>query len=185
MGSTSGYQLVGGAKRALPIGSSLDRAAGLVSWEPPAGFYGPFALMFMAGTEQIDVTVTLVDGTRAPSPVAMNIDMPLDGSLVGGVLTIGGWALDPQAVAGSGIEAVHVWGVRRDVAASQPQFLGAATTGLARPDVAGTFGASFHDAGFLLAGPVLARGAYDITVYVRSRRTGQWDFARTVTVTAR
>ena len=40
-------------------------------------------------------------------------------------IVIEGWALDPQAAIGSGIEAIHVWAQRTDVAA-QPEFLGAA-----------------------------------------------------------
>jgi hypothetical protein len=43
-----------------------------------------------------------------------------------------------------------VWALRRDVAGTAPQFLGAATLGLARPDIAQVFGAHFDAAGFQL-----------------------------------
>jgi hypothetical protein len=179
----AGYQEVEGARRALPIGSTLDAAAGTFAWEPPAGFFGPFALVFTTGDERLDVTVTIVDGTRAPAPIAMQIDAPLDGSIVSGALLVGGWALDPQAP--TGIDAVHVWAVRRDVAAASPQFLGAATLDLARPDVAQAFGARFHATGFQLTTAPVAPGSYDVTVYARSARTGRWEVAQTVHVTAR
>ena len=61
----AGYEQVGATWRGLPIGSTLDAGAGTFAWEPPAGFFGPFELIFTAGPERLDVTVTIVDGTRA------------------------------------------------------------------------------------------------------------------------
>ena len=39
----------------------------------------------------------------------MFIDVPAANDAVHGAFTIAGWALDPQAAIGSGIDAVHVW----------------------------------------------------------------------------
>lgn len=50
----------------------------------------------------------------------MHVDTPLDGSIVSGALTVAGWALDPDATRGSGIDTIHVWAFRRDVAAAAP-----------------------------------------------------------------
>jgi hypothetical protein len=93
---------------------------------------------------------------------------------------VAGWALDPQATTGSGVDAVHVWAVRRDVAGASPQFLGAATLGLARPDVAQAFGAQFAATGFSLSTTELSPGDYEVSVYVRRERTARWESARAV-----
>ena len=201
----AGYQQVGDALRALPIGSTLDRAAGTFAWEPPAGFFGPFDLSFVrrAGlqacpradlkvrtttgcdTGHIDVTVTIVDGTRAPRPIAMHVDAPLEGSIVSGALTVGGWALDPQATTGSGIDAIDVWATRRDVAGAAAQFLGEATLGFFRPDVAAAYGAQFEATGFQITAPALPPGTYDITLYGWSHRAARWEDARVISLIVR
>ena len=180
----AGYQRVGDDRRALPSGSTLDAAASTFDWEPPVGFFGPFTLVFVAGDERIDVTVTMVDGTAPPAAIAMYVDRPIDGAAITGPLTVDGWALDPQATTGTGIDAVHVWAVRRDVPGFGPQFIGAATLRLPRPDVEQVFGAQFQAAGFELTATVPA-GMYDVTAYALNRRTGRFDDTRTVRVIVR
>jgi Beta-propeller repeat/Viral BACON domain/Putative binding domain, N-terminal len=44
LGATSGYQLVNGERRPLPIGSSLNR--GVFYWQPGPGFLGDYNLVF-------------------------------------------------------------------------------------------------------------------------------------------
>jgi hypothetical protein len=41
-----GNHIVDGARRALPLGSSLDGAAGSFYWQPAAGFLGKYDLVF-------------------------------------------------------------------------------------------------------------------------------------------
>lgn len=51
-GSVSGYSLVGGDRRRLPVGSTLDEARGIFFWQPGAGFNGQYELVFeRAGVE--------------------------------------------------------------------------------------------------------------------------------------
>ena len=64
-------------------------------------------------------------------------------------------------------------------------FLGAATLGGSRPDVAAAYGKQFDRTGWSLAASGLPAGVYDVTAYFWSNRTGQFDDARTVTVTVR
>ena len=45
----AGGQIVGGARRALPLGSSLDAQAGIFYWQPAPGFLGRFDLEFVRG----------------------------------------------------------------------------------------------------------------------------------------
>ena len=75
----AGYQQAGDALRGLPVGSTLDAGAGIFAREQPAGFLGPLQLIFTAGPARLEVTVTIVDGTRAPAPIAMHVDALLDG----------------------------------------------------------------------------------------------------------
>jgi hypothetical protein len=64
-------------------------------------------------------------------------------------------------------------------------FVGAATLGTGRPDVAGIYGAQFGVAGFGLSTSALDPGQYDLTVFAWNRRTARWEDARTVSVTVR
>jgi hypothetical protein len=179
-----GYQLVGDDLRALPIGSTLDRENGRFYWEPPVGFLGDFDLIFVDTSTRLDVRVTVVD-PMGPREVLMHIDTPLANSTVGMGVNIAGWALDPQASAGSGIDALHIWSQRLDDPSAKAVFLGVAVPGGARPDVAAVHGAQFGPAGFLSPTVYLMPGLYDITVHAYSRRTGRFETARTVRVTVR
>ena len=115
----------------------------------------------------------------------MALDLPVSGATVSGALRVAGWALDPQAAFGSGIDAVHVWAQRTDIVGAEPQFLGAAALGGARPDVAAVYGPQFGTPAFDLTTAALAPGQYDVTAYVRSARTGRWEDARTAAVVIR
>jgi hypothetical protein len=155
-------------------------------------YFGTYRLAFVRGGEciAVDVTIRPVEAaTPGEAEIRMHVDVPIGGALVSGPLTVAGWALDPQASIGSGIGAVHVWAQRRDQPGAWPEFLGEATLGGARPDVAAVFGPQFGTAftttGFSLTTDRLEPGRYDITAYVWNRRTARWEDARTVTVTVR
>lgn len=177
----AGYQVVGGDLRALPAGSTLMADAGQFAWAPPIPFLGPFRLAFLSAGTRIDVVATVTDPT-APSDLQLQIDLPAAASTVSSQFAVAGWALDPRATTGSGIDTLHVWAYRRDVAA-EPQFLGAAAVGGARPDVARVFGAQFELAGYSLTTPLVAAGTYDLVVYAWSHRLGRFEGQRTVRVT--
>jgi GH25 family lysozyme M1 (1,4-beta-N-acetylmuramidase) len=178
------YLVANGDLRGLPSGSHLDSATGQFAWAPGPGYL----LAFLHDGQQIPVDITVRPMTSVAvgtSQIRMNVDLPTDGATVHGPVTLAGWALDPQAWTGSGIGAVHVWAFRRDAPTTGPQFLGTATLGLARPDVATAFGAQFGGPGFSLTTSTLAPGEYDVVAYAWCERTQQFEDARTVRVTVR
>ena len=80
---------------------------------------------------------------------------------------VAGWAFDVGGVgAGSGIEAIHVWAF--PVAGGSPAFVGAATLGDARPDVAALFGPRAANAGYHLDVRGMAAGDYVLRVYAKA-----------------
>ena len=182
----AGGQVVGTEIRTLPAGSTLDAAAGRFYWQPPVGFFGSFSLTFAAGGGQIEVQVTLTDRPAATAaPLQMTIDLPTENLSTTGPVVVAGWALDPDAVAGSGVDTIHVWAYRRDITDAPPQFMGVAALNVERPDVAQVFGGQFHGAGFQLVTPQLAPGTYDLVVYAWSHQTEQFEDARVVRVVVR
>ena len=77
--------------------------------------------------------------------VQLQIDTPSAGP-VRPTFRLAGWAFDVGGIgATSGIEAVHVWAF--PAAGGSPAFVGAATLGDARPDVAALFGSRASNAG--------------------------------------
>jgi hypothetical protein len=62
-GTYTGYLVVNGDLRPLPVGSSLD-PAGTFYWHPGPGFFGTYHLLFVR---------TLCDGTQQRIPVTMAI----------------------------------------------------------------------------------------------------------------
>jgi hypothetical protein len=60
-------------------------------------------------------------------------------------------------------------------------FLGAATLGIGRPDLAARFGARFGDAGFTLTTAPLP-GVYTLAVFARSAATLTFSQVRTLTI---
>ncbi len=91
-------------------------------------------------TRQVSITVT--------SSLRMAVDTPVPGASVPSSFVVAGWALDGAATTGSGIDAVHVWAYPSSGAA--PIFVGAATLGHARPDVAAALGPQFGTTGYAL-----------------------------------
>ncbi len=65
----AGYLVANGELRDLPIGSHLDVGTGTFTWNPPAGYYGTYRLVFVRGGEKTVVDVTVapkVGGGPAP-----------------------------------------------------------------------------------------------------------------------
>ena len=179
----AGAQVVNGATRALPPGSTLDAANGRFYWQPIVGFLGAFDFVFTTADGRVPVTITLVDPSLfAGRGLEMVIDLPVANSAIDGSLRVAGWALDPRSLSGSGIDTIHVWAYRRDVDDVAPQFLGVAALGGLRPDVEQIYGPQFDATGFELSTGALASGTYDLVVYGWSARTGGWEDARVVRV---
>jgi hypothetical protein len=90
------------------------------------------------------------------------LDFPATGSSVSTQFSLAGWAVDLGASAGSGISAVHVWAF--PTTGGAPIFVGAASLGVARPDVGAYLGSpQFGQSGFVLSGN-LPPGTYDVRV---------------------
>jgi hypothetical protein len=111
--------------------------------------------------------------------VRVVVDVPTAGSM-GSSVRIAGWALDTADAGGSGIEAVHVWAGRTGGATT---FLGAATLGDARPDVAALFGPGFNNAGYHLDVTGLADGEYTLMVFAKAAALPMFTAVQTVVVT--
>ena len=112
----------------------------------------------------------------APPPPAgqplMALGTPSNGSSVTMPLTVSGWAVDRGAASGSGVDAVHVYAYPNPGSGKAAGFLGVATNGAARPDVATLFGGQFTNSGLCAAGR-RARGWNLPDCCVRSQRCRQ------------
>ena len=122
------------------------------------------------------------------SPPQLSIDLPGTGRTVTEPFAIGGWALDPGALASAGISAIHVWAYPLTAlggpASGAPLFVGATTLSIDRPDVAAAFGSSaFTRSGFVLAAAGLPAGTYRLVAFALVTATGTFDVARSVDVT--
>jgi Bacterial Ig domain len=114
-----------------------------------------------------------------PGPF-MVVEAPVAGP-VGQPLNVQGWAVDGKAASGTGVTAVHVWAFPQS---GNPVFLGAATYGLSRPDVAAAHGGRFAASGFTLRAPsVLPAGPWTIVIYALSAATGTFNNTVSIDVT--
>ncbi|MGH9336914.1 MAG: PQQ-dependent sugar dehydrogenase, partial [Vicinamibacteria bacterium] len=82
-------------------------------------------------------TIRLLEDSGAPrsGTTLVSVDGPLSGAALPQNFTVAGWAIDPSASSGGGIDDVEIWAFPEG---GGFVFLGAATYGIARPDV-GTF----------------------------------------------
>jgi len=121
-------------------------------------------------------TITIEDDDAAP---LMAIEAPTHGATVKTPFAITGWAFDGTAPTGTGVDVIHVYATP---AGGSPSFLGAATYGLARPDIGALYGSRFTNSGYTLTAS-LTPGGYTITVYARSTATGTFNQAQAIAVT--
>jgi hypothetical protein len=112
----------------------------------------------------------------------MNVDSPGANALVAGDgFLVAGWAIDQGAASGTGVDAVDVWAY--PVGSATAIYVGAATYGIARPDVGGSIGSQFVNSGFRLLGSITTPGVYDLTVFSHSTVSGTFNNVKTVRVT--
>jgi hypothetical protein len=132
-----------------------------------------------------------ITGTWAAGPTAIGdstVDGYIDTPAAGGNVTtstieVSGWVVDKSAQGWSGVDEVHVYA---GLAGAGGTFLGKATIGQSRPDVASAFGNPYWaSAGYKLSvsTALLARGSVTITVYAHTSR-GWWYKQSPVNVTA-
>ena len=134
---------------------------------PPGGHriivYGHSTL-----TDKFEISRT-VDVTVASTAMIV-LDTPAAGAVVGQRFALGGWAIDPGAAAGGGVDAVHAYAYPIDRAGGAI-FLGAAPVNIARPDLASIFGAQFGRSGWSVV-TSLSPGAYRLVLYAHSTVAG-------------
>jgi hypothetical protein len=111
------------------------------------------------------------------------IDTPRSQQDLAQPFALSGWAADLDAAAGTGIDALHVCAY--PLAGGAPIFLGPATYGFIRPDVAAVHGARYHDSGFGLLIQGLVPGHYDLAVVAWSAVSGGFVPAQVVRIAAR
>jgi hypothetical protein len=111
------------------------------------------------------------------------IDAPVHLSTVDRPFLIGGWAFDPAAASGTGVDIIHVWAY--PVGPGTPVFAGAAEYGATRGDVGAFFGTQFTPSGYNLVVSTLPAGTWDIVVFARSTVSGAFDTAQVVRVLVR
>jgi hypothetical protein len=154
----------------------------LVSGLAPGTYqFTVFARSKVAGTfNNARAVVVNVVGT----PPRMAIDLPASNQSVARSFMVAGWAIDPGAPAGSGVDAVHVWAYPNPGSGQAPRWVGAAAVGASRPDVAGLFGARALRSGYNLIG-TLPPGVYDLVVFAHSTAAGTFNNAQAVRITVR
>ena len=91
-----------------------------------------------------------------------------------------GRAIDPGAPSGTGVDAIHVWAYPR--AGGDPMFVGEASIGGARPDVAAVYGDRFLNSGYGLKVRGLDPGTYDLAVFAWSTAKRGWLPAKVVAI---
>jgi hypothetical protein len=187
-GAMEGYLRTGETLAPLPVGSRLDRETGTFTWQPGVGFVGSYDFVFVqrgAGglVGRQDVRVILqAKGSGFVGPQVI-IDTPSWQSDVAQPFVVAGWAVDPGAAEGTGISTLHAWAY--PLAGGAPIFVGAATYGGARPDVAAVHGDQFRDSGYGLMIQGLTPGNYDLAVFAWVTDLGDFAPAKVVRVTIR
>ena len=185
-GRFAGYLRVESGLRPLPTGSQLDPRSGIFLWAPGAGFIGRYDLVFVRWDDgrpvsRQEVQIRLEPKGHGHVGPQVVIDAPTAQQAVGQPFALGGWAADLDALSGTGIDTLHVWAY--PVAGGAPMFVGTATAGGLRPDVAVVYGDQFRAAGYGLIVQGLAPGTYDLAVFAWSHVVGGFVPAAVVRVT--
>jgi hypothetical protein len=157
-----------------------------------AGANGTFGLAYTIDFRRtlLEVYQGAAGGNPPPPPPPpvnpvprMFLDSPATNSLVQPSFAVAGWAVDLGSPAGSGtgMSTVHVWAFPTNGGAAT--FLGAATMGIGRPDIAAHFQRSdFANAGWVLNGSLTA-GSYDVVAFAFSTVAGNFAAAAGARIT--
>ncbi|GAG87934.1 unnamed protein product, partial [marine sediment metagenome] len=119
---------------------------------------------------------SIANGNYKATKVLVNIDEPTNSQTIGGNFELKGWAVEQSGINSPEITAVHVYD---GPAAGAGNLIGIATYGIARPDVASSFGKSnFTNCGFqlLINCNALSKGTHVIHVYAHNEQLG-WDYS--------
>ena len=114
--------------------------------------------------------VTITVGSLSPQ---MALEAPTAGSTKPQPFTVAGWAIDPAAPSGTGVDTVHVWAF--PTAGGSGIFAGAATYGTPRSDVSAAYGSRFLNSGYSLVVRGLPPGSYTLQAHAHSTATGTFN----------
>jgi hypothetical protein len=114
-----------------------------------------------------------------------------EATISGNIFAVDGWSIDRSVestgISGSGVDTLHVYAYPNPGSGAPPIFVGVATYGLSRPDVAGIYGARYGTSGYHLsvdrAARGLTNGPYNIVVFSHSTVTGTFNNLAVVRVT--
>jgi hypothetical protein len=117
------------------------------------------------------------------SETLISVDQPVDGASVVVPFNLSGWAVYTPATTGTGIDSIHVYAFPDGGGA--PTFLGVATLGLPRSDIADRLGEPrYENSGFQLrVMQALPVGTYTIKSFSRNTVTGLYERTYTAPVT--
>jgi hypothetical protein len=184
-GATTAALLTTAGRQPLPMGAGID-ADGVFTWQPVAGFVGPYDFVFSGGAGERYVRIVLnPKGSGRVGPQIV-IDTPSGGSrflAANQPFAVAGWAADLDDDQRTGVDAVHVWAY--PVGGGDPIFVGLAALGGTRPDVAAVYGPRFAKSGYGVTGTGLPAGDYDLAVFAWSNVRQGFVPAKTVRVTVR
>jgi Fibronectin type III domain len=147
---------------------------------PGSYLLGAYARSTVAGgftaVKTVHFTVNATALMAISPPVA-------EATIAGPVFDVDGWSIDRSiestAIPGSGVDTLHVYAYPNPGSGAPPIFLGVATVGLSRPDVAGFYGSRYGTSGYHLsvdrAALGLANGPYNIVVHSHSTVTGTFN----------
>ncbi|WP_054537331.1 glycoside hydrolase domain-containing protein [Herpetosiphon geysericola] len=125
---------------------------------------------------------TITCQRESVSSPGSDINEPSNNQTLHDAITVRGWYLDLAATENSGISEVHV----HLIDGSSDRFIGAATYGISRPDVAAAYGDTrFTNSGYSLSFDTrnYPNGTYTLRVDGHSIMSGAWSSnARTVTI---
>jgi len=166
-------------------------ASGLVEHTAELGGSAAIGLVSSMGVDA-DGELYLLDWSdgrvlrlAVPRNPVMFLDNPAPGATLGQPFTVAGWAIDPAAAAGTGVDVVHVWAYPNPGSGAAAIFLGAGAANASRPDVGAAVGSRFANSGFGVTVAGLAPGVYQLVAFAHSTVTGTFNNSRSVTITVR
>jgi glucose/arabinose dehydrogenase len=109
----------------------------------------------------------------------MGLDGPAANAHISSRFNFSGFAIDADHATGTGVDGIHVWATPSSGSA---RFLGVATYGSSRPDIAATYGSRFEPSGWSLENITLPAGSWTLTAYLHSTHTASFRTAESVTV---
>jgi uncharacterized delta-60 repeat protein len=182
----AGYLRTDAGLRPLPLGSHLDPATGVFTWQLGVGFLKRYDLVFLAGdarSTRQEVSIVVNPTNSGWSGTQVVVDLPAANAVVEAPFVVTGWAVDRDAARGTGIDALDVWAY--PVAGGWPVFVGTAKYQGPRPDVGMLFGERFTPSGYGIVVDGLAPGPYDLAIFAWTSTRGAPVLGRTVRITVR